>query len=161
MSGLFRRFRRPKPKDGEEPVEESGEPTESDSDIYPHRAPDRTGDPDIEGAPPEAPPGPDEASDVVAGPPVLPDEIGPPPAEPQLPTPTAPEAPPPPSPTAPERPPVPPGTERAPTRPPLPEADADAGRAVHRPLSPPTRCFLCGTEMTGSFCPTCRMTWNE
>jgi len=160
MSGIFRRFRRPKPKgEEEEPTDvaegESGEA----SDIYPNRPFEPPGDPDIEGEPAAVGPEDDEG-DVEAGPPVLPGEIGPPAPEPPLsprPEPSSRT-----TPTLPVAPVEEPAREPpAGPRPPLPEADAGAGRSVHRPLNPPTRCFLCGTEMTGSYCPTCRMTWND
>ncbi|HXQ94964.1 MAG TPA: hypothetical protein VN864_07370 [Thermoplasmata archaeon] len=160
MSGIFRRFRRPKPKEEDDepsdaPEGEAGE----ESDIYPNRPFERPGDPDIEGEP-KADTSDDDEDDAVAGPPVIPEEIGPAAPEPSLAT--RPEVPSPPTPSTPESAPDVAARE-APTgpRPPLPEADAGAGRSVHRPLNPPTRCFLCGTEMTGSFCPTCRMTWND
>jgi hypothetical protein len=154
MSGLLRRFRRGKPKEEEdsEPVESPDAARDGDSDIYPHRAPTRSGKPAARRES-EGPSGPQEEGGEVVPPPVeLPEEIGPAPDEPsELPSPPAPE------PTATE--PVPVLPESAPPR--LPDAATDASRSVHRPLTAPTRCFLCGTEMSGSFCPTCRMTWNE
>jgi|HubBroStandDraft_4_1064222.scaffolds.fasta_scaffold585170_1 hypothetical protein len=162
MSGLLRRFRRPKPKeDEEEPTDSARERSGDDADIYPHRRPGRKSDPDIEPEPePRVEPSSDD--DVLAEPPVVDDEIGP--AEPvELPVSEAAESPPegptPPAPQPPAVDPTPDGLVAG--RPPLPEADAGSGRPVHRPLSPPTRCFLCGTEMNGAYCPTCRMNWNE
>jgi hypothetical protein len=154
MSGFLRRFRRGKPKEEEEtePPEAPGEVREGDSDIYPHREPgasDGAGGSAGSEGPGE---GREEGGEVVPGPVELPEEIGP--AEetpfevpeelragvavvdggPELPS------------TAPPR---------------LPEAAAGTSRSVHRPLTAPSHCFLCGSEMSGSFCPTCRMTWNE
>lgn len=162
MSGLLRRFRRPKPKDeDEEPAATPSGGEVEESDIYPHRGPARSGDPDIEPAPEHPSPAPSDDEEVAPSP-AVPDEIGPAPTtEPQGSEPhTEPDA----SRAAPAIEPVPvePGVEvpiSAP--PPLPEAEAGSGRNVHRPLSAPTRCFLCGTEMNGSFCPTCRMSWND
>ncbi|HEV8049808.1 MAG TPA: hypothetical protein VGP88_04375 [Thermoplasmata archaeon] len=161
MSGIFRRFRRPKPKEEEEepvdaPEGESGE----DSDIYPNRPFQKPGDPDIE--PDAGPASSDDEEEGAAGPPVLPDEVGPPPEPPApLAGPKSAIEPPEGAPTTVEPSGAPTVESTSANRPPLPEADSGAGRAIHRPLSPPTRCFLCGTEMTGSYCPTCRMTWNE
>jgi hypothetical protein len=166
MSGLLRRFRRPKPKEEEEaPADAPVEPTEEDADIYPHRGPPRRrGDPDIEPEPEPRPGSVESGDEVAAEPDPVSVEIGPAPAsEPSLDPPKSPGGEPDsPVPARPE--PVPDGPAPEiplPSRPPLPLADADAGRPAHRPLSAPTRCFLCGTEMNGSTCPTCRMTWNE
>ncbi|HKV89605.1 MAG TPA: hypothetical protein VJQ43_00210 [Thermoplasmata archaeon] len=155
MSGLFRRLRQRKATPEEDP-EASSEPSaeSGDSDIYPHRKPPRRGDPDIETEPS---PTPDAEGDVGAEPTPLPEEIGPPPLDE-----TSPEAPVPPAPPEGIVPPAPP-PEDLPSGPPpkLPEADADGARSAHRPLAAPSRCFVCGTDMTGSYCPTCRMTWTE
>ncbi len=45
--------------------------------------------------------------------------------------------------------------------PPLPPADLESVRAANPPRAGSDRCFLCNTELLGSYCPTCRMTWNE
>jgi hypothetical protein len=45
--------------------------------------------------------------------------------------------------------------------PPLPEADRDAATSSLASHRPATKCFVCSTEMQGTFCPTCRMDWNE
>jgi hypothetical protein len=45
--------------------------------------------------------------------------------------------------------------------PPLPEADRDAAMSSLSRHRPGSACFLCGTSMQGTFCPTCRMDWNE
>src|SRR5580698_5370790 len=160
MSGLLRRFRRPKPKDeDEEPAETPATGEVEESDIYPHRGPDRAGDPDIE-SPPERP-APSENDESIPTP-ELPDEIGPAPATdlPSSETRPGPGE----SPVVPTVEPLPlepvPGVPVS-APPPLPEAEAGSGRNVHRHLSASSRCFLCGTEMNGSFCPTCRMSWNE
>jgi hypothetical protein len=160
MSGLLRRFRRAKPKEEEEPAEPPAVPSSEDTDIYPHRAPDRRGDPDIE---PEPEPRPEVGGQVdraTVEPPRVEDEIGPAstfetPAGPALESPASEPSLSEPAPLAPVA-----GVPLS-TRPPLPEAEAGAVRSAHRPLTATTRCFLCGTEMNGSFCPTCRMTWND
>jgi hypothetical protein len=152
MSGLLRRFRRGKPKAEEEP-EPADEPVElrgGDTDIYPHRGPESSGDSPEDGAP-EGPSGPDQVGGEPVAPPVeLPDEIGPPPESgPETPEPRSSE----PEVAVPELP--------LTTPPRLPEAADGAGRSAHRPLTAPGHCFLCGSELAGSYCPTCRMTWNE
>jgi hypothetical protein len=159
MSGLFRRLRRRKTADAdEEPAEEPPGDAPEDPDIYPHRAPGEEGDPDIVAEPATA----EETRSETGSDSDL--DFGPAPSEPA----TAPEGPTPrtPSPDGEVRPEIPdvrpdlaPASPSAP--PPLPAQDEDAGRSTHRPLTASNRCFLCGTEMTGSFCPTCRMTWNE
>jgi hypothetical protein len=155
MAGLFRRLRGRKPKEDEE---DAGEPpvdeTTGDPDIYPHRAPGSDGDPDIVGEPepaevadPDAEIGP-AAPTMAEGPASAAAIESPVPAEVPVPTPAFDS----------------PGVDvPLATGPPprLPEADEAAGGSPHRPLAGSTRCFLCGTEMTGSFCPTCRMTWND
>ena len=152
MSGLLRRFRRGKPKDEDEPEpsDEGGEVRSGDTDIYPHRGPEGSDEsPDD-----HAPEGPMPA-DSAGGEPVLPsvampEEIGPPPE-------SGPENSPSP-PTGPES----SGIELPTSTPPrLPEAADGENRSVHRPLTAPGHCFLCGSELSGSYCPTCRMTWNE
>src|SRR5579871_4593673 len=45
--------------------------------------------------------------------------------------------------------------------PPLPEADRTAARGSLTPRRTSTRCFLCGTEMDGPWCPTCRIAWVD
>ncbi len=45
--------------------------------------------------------------------------------------------------------------------PPLPEADRDAATSSLSRHRVATSCFLCGTEVQGTYCPTCRMDWNE
>jgi hypothetical protein len=162
MSGLFRRLRRRKTADDEGEAAEppAGDDAPSDPDIYPHRAPAAEGDPDIVAEPEVASPdatvtGEDTESEVSPAPP----ESEP---APHAPTPSAEPR----GPAEEVRPAVPevrPAVEvpAASGPPPLPAVDEDVGRAAHRPLTAPTRCFLCGTEMAGSFCPTCRMTWNE
>jgi hypothetical protein len=63
--------------------------------------------------------------------------------------------------------PSPPEAATPPTRstpsapPPLPEADRDAARSSLAPRRNATKCFLCGTEMDGPWCPTCRMAWTD
>jgi hypothetical protein len=154
MSGFLRRLRRGKPKEEEEaePSDAPGEAPPGDSDIYPHRDPDSTTEGGESGAP-EGLSGPrEEGGEVVERPPELPDEIGPAAEIPVGPPEAAPS----------DGSVLPAGPELPWTAPPrLPEAGAGASRSVHRPLTAPTHCFLCGTEMSGSFCPTCRMTWNE
>ncbi len=54
----------------------------------------------------------------------------------------------------------PPEVESGPP-PPLPPADLESVRAATPPRAGSDRCFLCNTELLGSYCPTCRMTWNE
>jgi hypothetical protein len=152
MSGLLRRFRRGKPKaeDEPEPSDEPGEVRGSDTDIYPHRGPETSDDSPEERAP-EGPIAPDQVGGEPVSPPAeVPDEIGPPPESgPELPESRTPG-------------PEVVMTELPPSTPPrLPEAADGAGRTAHRPLNAPGHCFLCGSELTGSYCPTCRMTWNE
>ncbi len=87
MSGLLRRFRRPKPKEEEEaPADAPVEPTEEDADIYPHRGPPRRrGDPDIEPEPEPRPGSVESGDEVAAEPDPVSVEIGPAPAsEPSL-----------------------------------------------------------------------------
>ena len=172
MSGFLRRLRGRRPKDdeaeaGDEPVE--GEPS-GDTDIYPHRSNDRPDDPDIAAAPEPAP------IDASEPEPPRPPTVAPGPRPSSAPRPTpgprAPAAPAAPMP-APERTPDPAPPPAVPAvapevavvpssaPPPLPLAGTDLGSSSHRPLTAPTRCFLCGSEMTGSYCPVCRMTWNE
>jgi hypothetical protein len=154
MSGLLRRFRRGKPKEEEEsdPSEAPESARESDTDIYPHRAPSSTdGSPDSPDT--DGPRGPEEAGGELVSPPAeLPEEIGPAPEEPSASAIAPPDA----TPAAENVPDLP---SSAPPR--LPEAGSAGGRSVHRPLTAPSHCFLCGAELAGSFCPTCRMTWNE
>jgi hypothetical protein len=168
MSGLFRRLRRRKSSDEDEaevppPLAEE---TPSDPDIYPHRGPDDPGDPDIvaDGTPVTEDPtvagedaepltGPDTSERLPSAPELEDGPRGPSEASAEDLQSKFPEVVPDPGPTP------PPGTLSAP--PPLPSVDEDADRAPHRPLAAPSRCFLCGTELNGSFCPTCRMTWNE
>jgi hypothetical protein len=161
MSGLLRRFRRAKPKEEEEePAETPAVPAAEDTDIYPHRAPERRGDPDIEPEPEPRPEVGGQIDEAAVGPPRVEDEIGPAPTV-ETSAGTAPE-PPASEPSLSEPAPLAPVAEvPLSPRPPLPEAEAGAGRSAHRPLTATTRCFLCGTEMNGSFCPTCRMTWND
>ena len=45
--------------------------------------------------------------------------------------------------------------------PPLPEADREAAMSSLSRHRTGSNCFLCATPMQGSFCPTCRMDWNE
>ncbi|MCI4329135.1 MAG: hypothetical protein L3J86_06070 [Thermoplasmata archaeon] len=45
--------------------------------------------------------------------------------------------------------------------PPLPEMDRNAARSSIAPRRSTTQCFLCGTELDGPWCPTCRMAWAE
>jgi hypothetical protein len=157
MSGLLRRFRRGKPKEEEdaEVPDAPEEVREGDTDIYPHRGPGRPRRGDDEPAPDESPAGVEEGGEVIAPPAALPDEIGPA-VEPEI------EASPPAAPVpevvpVPEI--VPDGPSTAPPR--LPEAADGGTRSAHRPLNAPGHCFLCGAELSGSFCPVCRMTWNE
>jgi hypothetical protein len=151
MSGLLRRFRRGKPKAEEEPepVDVPEEPGAGDTDIYPHPAP-AAPEGDDPALAPEGPVIAEEQGGEWVGPPAeLPEEIGPPPAAPAEAGPL-------------DRTELAPPLELPATPPPrLPEASAGAVRSAHRPLTAPGHCFLCGTEMSGSFCPTCRMTWNE
>lgn len=152
MSGLLRRFRRGKPKDEEapEPSDEPGEVRSGDTDIYPHRGPDGSDETPDDGAP-EGPTPPDSAGGEPLAPSgEIPEEIGPPaeggPAPSELPA-TGPEV---------------IGTDLPSSAPPrLPEAADGGSRIAHRPLTAPGHCFLCGSELSGSYCPTCRMTWNE
>ena len=169
MGGFFRRLRRSKevaePAETEEAPEEptegspedtgeaaSDEPlpegTAPESDIYPPadggmplpEAPD----PGFPESPPEAPLPPDGAPDVASAPRVDP-APAPDVAAPSAPPPSAiDEAPPP---------------EVAP--PPLPEADPTAARSSLSRQRPGTLCFLCGSEMDGSYCPSCKMHWTE
>ncbi|MCI4325094.1 MAG: hypothetical protein L3K00_04320 [Thermoplasmata archaeon] len=160
MSGLLRRFRRGKPKEEEEAdtPDTPEEVRESDADIYPHRAPERPKRRDDRPSEDEPPAVEEEGGDVVAPPAELPEEIGPAPEthEPRVgPAPLAPPV----SETAPlaeTRPDVP-----SPAPPRLPEAADGGSRSAHRPLTAPGHCFLCGAELSGAFCPVCRMTWNE
>ncbi len=140
MAGFFRRLRRPK-EGNPEPEEESS------------LAPDGADELPVEEAPPEAPGEPDP-----------------------LPTPD-PEAPAPPVPApSPEpahaaavsvtsvpvagSPPAAPATPTGPP-PPLPAADQAAARGSLSPRRTSTQCFLCGTELDGPWCPTCRIAWND
>jgi hypothetical protein len=168
MSGLFRRLRRRKSSDDDEgeATPPLAEETPSDPDIYPHRGPDDSGDPDIvadetpvaedptlagEDAEPQF--GPDGSEPLPSSPERELGATGPSPAPGDDIHPKLPEVAPDPGLSP------PPTTVSAP--PPLPSVDEDADRAPHRPLAAPSRCFLCGTELNGSYCPTCRMTWNE
>jgi hypothetical protein len=45
--------------------------------------------------------------------------------------------------------------------PPLPEPDVEGGQPPPRSRLQSSRCFLCGTEMDGPWCPKCRMAWND
>ena len=45
--------------------------------------------------------------------------------------------------------------------PPLPEAEAGASPPTLRIRTPSARCFICGSDMDGTWCPKCRMVWNE
>ena len=56
---------------------------------------------------------------------------------------------------------VAPALEISAAPPPLPEADREAAMGSLTRHRPGTKCFLCGAEMQGTFCPTCRMDWNE
>jgi hypothetical protein len=156
MAGLFRRLRRKPKEEGEEAevVEPAADEASGDPDIYPHRAPAVDGDPDIVGEP-EPTATPDEDAEIGPASPSMTEESSSPEgAE----SPVQAEA------TAPTSAFDSPSIEMPlATGPPprLPEADEAAGGSPHRPLAGSTRCFLCGSEMTGSFCPTCRMTWND
>lgn len=152
MSGLLRRFRRGKPKgeEGSEPAEEVADERPSDSDIYPHPSPDSPADASDDPSPMGPVPEDEAGGEPVSTPGGIPDEIGPPPEPP-----VGPAAPAPPEIDAP----VPDLPASAPPK--LPEAAVGGTRSAHRPLTAPGHCFLCGTELSGSFCPTCRMTWNE
>ncbi|MCI4362246.1 MAG: hypothetical protein L3J77_03545 [Thermoplasmata archaeon] len=156
MAGLFRRLRRKPKEEGEEPevVEPVVDETSGDPDIYPHRAPGVDGDPDIVGEPEPAETADADAEIGPASPSMIDEAASPEGAE----TPVAAEAS---LSTSGFDGPVleVPLATGPPPR--LPEADEAAGGAPHRPLAGSTRCFLCGSEMTGSFCPTCRMTWND
>ncbi|MCI4356272.1 MAG: hypothetical protein L3K18_03895 [Thermoplasmata archaeon] len=157
MAGLFRRLRLRKPKEeGEEAGagEPVGEEASGDPDIYPHRAPEVDGDPDIVGEPEPA-----ETDDAES-------EFGPtsPSTAQEMSSPEGAE-----SQASAETPALTPAFDGPSLElplsigppPRLPEADVAAGGSSHRPLAGSTRCFLCGSEMSGSFCPTCRMTWND
>jgi hypothetical protein len=134
MSGFFRRLRRPK--------EEEPEPEEESS-----LSPDGADELPVEDGPssPEPPAAPDPG-----GPPVLGEDRvvtagAEPPAELPLETPAI--TPPPPAPIGPP--------------PPLPEPDRSAARSSLTPRRTSSRCFLCGTELDGPWCPTCRIAWND
>ena len=156
MAGLFRRLRRKPKEEGEEPelVEPVVDEGSGDPDIYPHRAPGVEGDPDIVGEPESTETADADAEIGSASEPMTEETASPEGAETRVPavatTPT----------TAFDGPAVEVPLATGPP-PRLPEADEAAGGAPHRPLAGSTRCFLCGSEMTGSFCPTCRMTWND
>jgi hypothetical protein len=98
---------------------------------------------------PEPSPAPDE--EEVSGPPAVPEsepsDVAPP--EQSLVPETTEDA----GPSAPEVPVGPP--------PPLPEADRDAARSSIARRRPQSTCFLCGTELDGPWCPTCRMAWSD
>ncbi|HZY69486.1 MAG TPA: hypothetical protein VFF67_00715 [Thermoplasmata archaeon] len=86
---------------------------------------------------------------------------GDPPAAPEPPSPpAAPFAAPAPAPAPPKSAPVGMAIEPGPP-PPLPQADAAAIPPSIRSQGPLQQCFLCGAEMQGAFCPTCRMIWRE
>jgi hypothetical protein len=162
MSGLLRRFRRGKPKEEEaEAPAPPEEVRENDADIYPHRDP---GSSELPSVPSDDRPGPDatpatieEGGEVVLPPAELPEEIGPAPVPPGEPSPPSTPGPSPATGIPPE--PSPDLPSAAPPR--LPEAADGGSRSAHRPLTAPGHCFLCGAELAGSFCPVCRMTWNE
>jgi len=45
--------------------------------------------------------------------------------------------------------------------PPLPEADREAARSSIARRRPQSKCFLCGSDLDGPWCPTCRMAWSD
>jgi hypothetical protein len=139
MVDLFRRLRRDKSAD--EPEEEPTPPAETENK-----------------RPPLSPPPPETKARPVQRPnpetrPPAPDR---PPAKPLTPRPVAVK--PPVAATAPVRPVAP--TDHGPP-PPLPEPDLEGSMPPQRPRAPSSRCFLCGTDMDGPWCPKCRMAWND
>ena len=48
-----------------------------------------------------------------------------------------------------------------PDPPPLPQENPDVASGHPAVRGSFTRCFLCDSELEGSSCPTCRMTWVE
>ena len=142
MSGFFRRLRRPK--------EEVPEPEEEPS-IAPDGADELPVEPE-----PTSPMTPDTepARDPAPEPVLEPAPPTPVPAPDPFPAPAVPSAP------APPTGPVVPATPVGPP-PPLPEADRVAARSSLSPRRTSTKCFLCGTEMDGPWCPTCRIAWND
>jgi hypothetical protein len=138
MSGFFRRLRRP--KEEPEPEEESA------------LAPDGADQlPEESSVEPEGPAAPEPGPDA----PVAPD----PPPAPSVPD-VGPEVPPIP-PSSPVPAPEPSRPSPVPPPPPLPEADRIAARGSLTPRRTSTQCFVCGTELDGPWCPTCRIAWND
>lgn len=155
MVALFRRLRKPKRAADEEEVPSSEETVEPEPaterperdvvdgpDPFPRKPTDPEGDPDTAT---DLTPGPATETVAVETVPPSPPPSAPEPVEAQTapPTPAAIH----PMPVA-----LPPA---------LPDADREAERSSSLPLGPLVRCFLCGTELSGAYCPTCRMTWKE
>jgi hypothetical protein len=172
MGGFFRRLRRS--KDAEEPsetdeapTEESTEPTSEDPGEE-STEPVTTDEPLPEGSnapswgiypPPEAPSplletSDPESSEAAASEPLT--DTAPP-----FETETSPAPDPPEPPAAPE--PAPAAEAEVPEAapPPLPEADPTAAVTSLSRQRPGTLCFLCGSEMDGTYCPSCKMHWTE
>lgn len=143
MAGFLRRLRRPKDADSEEgPAEATEEPDPEPTeggDIY------QAGD-----LPPRDEISPEEEPVLATGP------IDSEPLEPESVAPYRPsESEPIPSPPVPEF----AGPSALP--PPLPQADRNAARSSIAPRRTGSTCFLCGSEMDGPWCPSCRMAWAE
>jgi hypothetical protein len=176
MGGFFRRFRRS--KDAEEPTDAEEAPPEESSEEPTGEGTDDSGEVASDAPLPDGADAATSDTSLMVDPEApLPDTPDAPRSEPQSDAPTSVDfapvaaddvdsasAPGPAGPTDPMPGPETPSAgaplaESAP--PPLPEADPAAALTSMSRQRPGTLCFLCGSEMDGSYCPSCKMHWTE
>ncbi|MCI4360698.1 MAG: hypothetical protein L3J91_03270 [Thermoplasmata archaeon] len=175
MAGFLKRLRRPKEEESSDedaaPTEDEPRPADSmdGADLQIPYRDDSPNEEPVGGASPAGAPATSRTAgaSVRAGgrSPDAPPPTAPSPAVPSAiatapPTPQAPPNPPALSAPPPHAAPPPPGQPAAPP-PPLPEADREAATSSLSHHRATATCFVCGTLMQGTYCPTCRMDWNE